>query len=363
MSLSSSSSSSPISHCDDCDAAESNIIDNIASNNNNNDTDTDTDNNNDNNNIVNNENIAVNTIADDDDDSMSDSSFNGYAALAKLTEEDWGDLHDIQAIARHNKEQWRKSKSRYKRKDWGGYEEQLVETSNFHNRHRMSKEHFDYLVNNIQDCITVDYMKSLNSTKGNTPLSAEVVASIGLQALGQGHNKAALADIFGFSDSTVVRARKMFVDAIDFNETCRELKVSLPNPNNLDELHKLATKWQEVSTAFGLLNGFLGAIYGWLPRTKRPSRVDNPADYFSGHYQCYGLNVQAMCDPNLLFLFFELAAPGKVNDVRAFSRCADLLQWLEDLPHEYFIGGDNAYPLSRRVLIPFSGGEVHNKTN
>jgi hypothetical protein len=70
-----------------------------------------------------------------------------------------------------------------------------------------------------------------------------------------------------------------------------------------------------------------------------------------------------MCDPDLLFLFFEIAAPGKVNNVRAFSRCADLLQWLENLPHEYFLGGDNAYPLSRRVLIPFSGGEVHNETN
>jgi hypothetical protein len=78
----------------------------------------------------------------------------------------------------------------------------------------MSKEHFDYLVDNIRECITVDYMKSLNSTQGNIPLSAEVVAGIGLQALGQGHNKAALADIFGFSDSTVVRAQKMFVDAI-----------------------------------------------------------------------------------------------------------------------------------------------------
>ena len=350
MSPSSSSSSSAVL-CDDRGAMELNLedgeeqdtLDDIAGNNN-----TSNNNNND---------VA------DDGDSMSDSSFNGYDALAKLSEEDWDDLHDIEAIARHNEEQWRKGKSFYNRKDWGGYKELLVETSNFYVRFRMSKEHFDYLVDNIRACITVDYMKSLNSTQGNIPLSAEVVAGIGLQALGQGHNKAALADIFGFSDSTVVHAQKMFVDAIDFNDTCRELKVSLPNPNNLDELHELATKWQEVSTAFGLLNGFLGAIDGWLPRTKRPSGVDNPADYFSGHYQCYGLNVQAICDPDLLFLFFEIAAPGKVNNVRAFSRCADLLQWLENLPHEYFLGGDNAYPLSRRVLIPFSGGEVHNETN
>lgn len=63
---------------------------------------------------------------------MSDSSFNGCDAPAKLSEEGWDDLHDIQAIARHNKEQWRKGKSFYERKDWGGYKELLIETSNFY---------------------------------------------------------------------------------------------------------------------------------------------------------------------------------------------------------------------------------------
>lgn len=300
---------------------------------------------------------------DDDNDSLSDSSFNGYAALAKMEEEDFEDLHDIQEIAKHMKEKWRKHKKFYPRKDYGGYEDLLVSNDTFYKRFRMPKEHFDYLLDAIRDCITVDVMKSMNSTRGNTPLHPEVVAAIGLQALGQGLNTGGLADIFGFSDSTIARARKMFMDAIDFNTTCKQLQVCLPDASNVDALHELAGKWQDVSTAFGLLNGFVGAIDGWLPRTKRPAGVDNPADYFSGHYQCYGLNVQAMCDPDLLFLYVAIAAPGKVNDIRAFGRCTDLLQWLEDLPHEYFIGGDNAYPLSRRVLIPFSGGQVHNETN
>ncbi len=309
--------------------------------------------------------ISTNVINSDDDDmatSISESSFDGYAALAHLGEEDWEDLRDIQEILIQDDVRWRRGKLFYPRKDWSEYEDLLVSNSNFYTRFRMSKEHFDYLVHIIRDCITVDYMKSMNSTQGNIPLSPEVVTAIGLQSLGQGHNTAALADIFGFLDATIARARKMFIDAVDFNSTCRELQVCLPDTSNLDELHKLAGMWQEVSTAFGLLNGFLGAVDGWLPRTKRPSGVDNPADYFSGHYQCYGLNVQAMCNPDLIFQFFEIAGPGKVNDVRAFSRCADLLQWLEDLPDQYFIGGDNAYPLSQRVLIPFSGGEVHDET-
>ncbi len=101
--------------------------------------------------------------------SICDSSFNGYAALAELEEEDWGDLLDIQEIASQHGEKWRKGKLRYPRKDWNEYEDLLVSNANFYIRFRMSKKHFDYLVDDIRDCITVDYLKSLISTKGNTP--------------------------------------------------------------------------------------------------------------------------------------------------------------------------------------------------
>ena len=40
-----------------------------------------------------------------------------------------------------------------------------------------------------------------------------------------------------------------------------------------------------------------------------------------------------------------------------------LLDWLEALPPEFYIIGDNAYPLSRRVLIPFSGSEYYDEDN
>ena len=49
--------------------------------------------------------------------------------------------------------------------------------------------------------------------------------------------------------------------------------------------------------------------------------------------------------------------------------CASIQQmyWfatvVRGLPVQYFIGGDNANPLLQRVLVPFSRGEMHNKTN
>lgn len=139
--------------------------------------------------------------------------------------------------------------------------------------------------------------------------------------------------------------------------------MKLPDANDHDALRELAQKWSSVSTADGLLEFNLGCMDGWLPRTEKPRNVHNQTDYFSGHYQCYGLNVQGLCDSDLVFLYVAVAAPGKVNDIRAFNRCTDLLEWLESLPPEYYIIGDNAYPLSVRVLIPFSGADFYIEAN
>ena len=72
-----------------------------------------------------------------------------------------------------------------------------------------------------------------------------------------------------------------------------------------------------------------------------------------------------MCDPDLIFMYAACAAPGKVNDNRAFQRCEGLVGWIDALPDRYFIGADNAYPLSRKLLVPFSGAESsieHHRT-
>ena len=64
--------------------------------------------------------------------------------------------------------------------------------------------------------------------------------------------------------------------------------------------------------------GCLSAIDGWLCTTEKPSDVLNPIEFCSGHYQRYGLNVQAMCDANLRFSYISVAASGGTNDSRAF---------------------------------------------
>jgi hypothetical protein len=74
-------------------------------------------------------------------------------------------------------------------------------------------------------------------------------------------------------------------------------------PQGEEKLRDLAQRWLDVSTCpQGLYWGHIGAIDGG---------VSNQADYFSGHYVAYGLNIQAMCDPDLLFMYVAVAGPEK----------------------------------------------------
>ena len=314
---------------------------------------------------------AQRTIADgglDDDDASHPSvfelgndddifeNFDPYHELAQMDDDDLEDLVAINSVFDQLRRQC-KIKYRHHRKCWQEHRDMLIETDQFANRFRMPPEHWDYLLEGIRDAITVDYEKSRESTGGNDPIYPEIIMAMGLRFLGLGSTPADLADLYGMSMTSCRRCLNMFLNAIDYNTELPELQVRLPDPTNDTALRDLADRWENVSTVFRLFENNLGCLDGWLPRTQAPS-VPNQADYFSGHYQCYGLNVQAMCDPDLLFLYVAVAAPGKTNDARAFYRCNDLIQWLEALPEEYYSIGDNAYPLSLRMLIPFNKAEI-----
>ena len=40
-----------------------------------------------------------------------------------------------------------------------------------------------------------------------------------------------------------------------------------------------------------------------------PCGVSHQANYFSGHYVAYGLNIKAMCDPDIVFMHVAVAGP------------------------------------------------------
>jgi len=228
----------------------------------------------------------------------------------------------------------------------------LRHTNNFQSRYHMSEPTFNKLVRLLRDDVTVDEIRSRASTEGNAPIYPELIAGAGLRFLG-GADNASISEIFGISDSSTLRIINMFLNAVI---GCDAL--SLVVPVSHDALLKGAHDFNNISGC-GLYFGVVGAIDGWLCCTDRPSDVTNATDYYSGHYQRFGINVQAMCDANLRFIYVGTAAPGSTNDNRAFSRCLLLRRWIDTLSNEFFIIGDGAYVVSNRILIPYSGAQKH----
>ncbi len=85
-----------------------------------------------------------------------------------------------------------------------------------------------------------------------------------------------------------------------------------------------------------MLDGCVGSLDGWLCRIKVPLGKDtsNIASYYSGHYCCYGITVQAVCDSRCRFTYLSCRSPGGTGDSRACCGTA-LSYFLQDIPRGF----------------------------
>jgi hypothetical protein len=77
----------------------------------------------------------------------------------------------------------------------------------------------------------------------------------------------------------------------------------------------------------------VGAIYGYLLHTEAPPKsvIGNVRSYFSGHYQQYGVNIQACCDHLSRFTYIAVAGPGVMNDNQAINE-VNIAELISNLP-------------------------------
>jgi DDE superfamily endonuclease len=61
------------------------------------------------------------------------------------------------------------------------------------------------------------------------------------------------------------------------------------------------------------------------------SVIGNVWAYFSGHYQRYGVNVQACCDHLSHFTYISVAGPGVMNDNQAINE-VNIAELITNLP-------------------------------
>jgi hypothetical protein len=131
-----------------------------------------------------------------------------------------------------------------------------------------------------------------------------------------------------------------------------------------------ASKWEKVQKGFAskgpnqVLTGCCGAINGFFQSTACPMVKESngfPRSYFSGHYQSYSLNCQAICDSILRFLFFSIIAPGQTKDIVAYEQTF-LHEIIGKFPYGAFISGDAAYILTEHMLAPFMAGKLQTES-
>ena len=108
----------------------------------------------------------------------------------------------------------RAAKIIHERKDWYGHADQLIQTNEFINRFRMPKDHFESLLDAIRDAITVDFMRSVQSTKGNDPIYPEVILAMGLRFVGLGSTVPDLANLYSMSISSARCVINMLITAL-----------------------------------------------------------------------------------------------------------------------------------------------------
>ncbi|KAG2891889.1 hypothetical protein PC114_g16829 [Phytophthora cactorum] len=101
-----------------------------------------------------------------------------------------------------------------------------------------------------------------------------------------------------------------------------------------------------------VMKGCVGAIDGWMCPIQVPHKneVSRVRSFFSGHYQRYGVNVQAVGSPQSLQGWYVLKPRGTVNAVA-------LAKWklssvVNNLPKGLYVVADNAYTNTNQVLIP-----------
>jgi len=239
-----------------------------------------------------------------------------------------------------------------------------MEKHEFAWRYRMSKPSFFKLLGIIEPHFTVLETEMYGGVRGNNPITALLALHSTIRFLSS-------STYLDMSDLTVISKSSFYRvvwKVIHIILEAPEFDFHLPkNPtDNPRRMQELCDSFKAIQTK-NIFSGCIGAIDGWLCKIEMPKKTDqvNTKHFFSGHYWTYGINVQAMCDGNSKFIYANMDSPGSRNDHNAFRDCAlgnEFINGLKTLKetHElkYFIVGDNAYPLSDEVMVPFCQPEI-----
>ena len=134
-------------------------------------------------------------------------------------------------------------------------------------------------------------------------------------------------------------------------------------PSSPEDCAVLAADFERISYA-GIISNCVGVLDGYLLSIVTPPKkhAKNVRSYFSGHYQKYGINIQACCDAHCRFLFIGIGGPGVTSD-RTAVKDSGLFDLVQSLPPGYICIGDCAYQPTESLVAIFGGNLALQKDN
>lgn len=119
----------------------------------------------------------------------------------------------------------------------------------------------------------------------------------------------------------------------------------------------------QLSQKFKSTQNFPGVI-GCVDGTHVPIQV--PKNEISETFRCrkgfMSLNVQMICGPTSEVFDIDPRWPGSTHDSTVWSQ-SDVKQLIEQIPNDFHLLGDSAYPLESYMLVPYKSAKNRQESN
>jgi len=254
----------------------------------------------------------------------------------------------LAVAAKFRPKQSREASHFQQRLNWNCCSQQHARRGTFHIRLRMSKVSFDNLLEVLRADLATNEEQASNRGGSIIP---EVCLYCTLRWL-VGGSRLDIVDIVGISKLPFYR---ILWKAILATCKCDELDVIFPQTG--EQVNKACRGFASISWQEAMLN-CATVVDGFLFRIATPPKA-TVRSFFSGHYQCYGVNIQAAVDHHSRFTHISFAAPGVTQDRIAIQRCS-LSKLIEQLPIGVCSIGDAAYDPTEHMVPVYCG--VDRKT-
>ncbi|XP_013397341.1 putative nuclease HARBI1 [Lingula anatina] len=205
-------------------------------------------------------------------------------------------------------------------------------------RYRLSKEEIRRLVRVLEPAL----VRSTNRSHALTPTQQVLVA---LRFLATGSFQSVVGDIHGVSQPSASRAIRAVVEAICASD---DHSLSVHFPSEQAEVRRTQNEFHSIA-------GFprvLGCVDGTMIAIKSPTAdVENAYVCRKGFH---AINVQAICNAQLIFTDVVCRWPGSTHDSFIFTNSGIGQHFegmdAEDIPG--FLLGDSGYPLRPYLMTP-----------